>query len=54
MEFCHDQGDWPLVDFFLIGAPRSAAFLRLPKIMESPRRSSAIIMEIGCQSILSS
>ena len=52
MELCHNHGDWPLVDFFSIGVPGSAAFLRLPKIMESPRRSSAIIMEIGCHSFI--
>jgi len=44
-ELCHHHGDGPLVDSIKRCA-RGTAFP--PKIMESPRGSSAIIMEIGC------
>jgi len=44
-ELCHHHGDRPLVDS-ICKVCRGTAFL--PKIMESPRGSSAIIMEIGC------
>jgi len=50
-ELCHHHGDGPPVNSFFTRCARGAAFL--PKIMEGPRGSSAIIMEISRSSILS-
>ena len=49
-KLCHHHGDQPLVDSIFTRCIRGTAFL--PNIMESPRGSSVIIMEISHSSIL--
>ena len=49
-KLCHHHGDRLFVDLFFKRCARAATFL--PKIMESPRGSLTIIMEIGRSSIL--